>query len=197
MSSERILRSLDNRRLALRVRSLGRRRPSWCAFLSSRQALPPRAGRFWSHTDMCSCVELHSDLVAHWKIEYRPKRKLLMLIVEVIIGFGLGWVPGPSPVCFPSADTLVLTMFPFDCQASTIFRTWAALRWACSSRSSSSRSSTLPGRTNSSLSACGFSSSPSSSCSTSCSCATFTRAIRRRRVRGVGTCRAGLRLRTT
>ncbi|GAA5990644.1 hypothetical protein JCM10908_003168 [Rhodotorula pacifica] len=34
------------------------------------------------------------DLLAHWKIEYRPKRKLLMLVVEVIIGFGLGWVPG-------------------------------------------------------------------------------------------------------
>ncbi|GAA5867703.1 hypothetical protein JCM3774_003383 [Rhodotorula dairenensis] len=34
------------------------------------------------------------DLLAHWKIEYRPKRKLLMLVVEVIVGFGLGWVPG-------------------------------------------------------------------------------------------------------
>ncbi|BGP37358.1 hypothetical protein JCM10450v2_001267 [Rhodotorula kratochvilovae] len=34
------------------------------------------------------------DLLAHWKIEYRPKRKLLFLIVEIIIGIGLGWVPG-------------------------------------------------------------------------------------------------------
>ncbi|GAA5844877.1 hypothetical protein JCM9279_000028 [Rhodotorula babjevae] len=34
------------------------------------------------------------DLLAHWKIEYRPKRKLAFLIVEIIIGIGLGWVPG-------------------------------------------------------------------------------------------------------
>ncbi|KPV76893.1 uncharacterized protein RHOBADRAFT_12722 [Rhodotorula graminis WP1] len=34
------------------------------------------------------------DLLAHWKIEYRPKRKLLFLIVEIIVGIGLGWVPG-------------------------------------------------------------------------------------------------------
>ncbi|GJN88015.1 hypothetical protein Rhopal_000971-T1 [Rhodotorula paludigena] len=34
------------------------------------------------------------DLLAHWKIEYRPKRKLLFLVIELIIGFGLGWIPG-------------------------------------------------------------------------------------------------------
>ncbi|GAA5857319.1 hypothetical protein JCM8547_002218 [Rhodosporidiobolus lusitaniae] len=34
------------------------------------------------------------DLLAHWKIEYRPKRKLVYLIIEIIIGLGLGWVPG-------------------------------------------------------------------------------------------------------
>ncbi|BGP22228.1 hypothetical protein JCM10295v2_001107 [Rhodotorula toruloides] len=34
------------------------------------------------------------DLLAHWRIEYRPLRKLLFLIVEIIIGVGLGWVPG-------------------------------------------------------------------------------------------------------
>ncbi|GAA6047716.1 hypothetical protein JCM3770_001742 [Rhodotorula araucariae] len=34
------------------------------------------------------------DLLAHWKIEYRPKRKLMFLIIEIIIGIGLGWVPG-------------------------------------------------------------------------------------------------------
>lgn len=34
------------------------------------------------------------DLLAHWKIEYRPKRKLVYLLIEIIIGLGLGWVPG-------------------------------------------------------------------------------------------------------
>ncbi|GAA5884983.1 hypothetical protein JCM6882_007180 [Rhodosporidiobolus microsporus] len=34
------------------------------------------------------------DLLAHWKIEHRPKRTLLLLIVELIIGIGLGWIPG-------------------------------------------------------------------------------------------------------
>ncbi|BGO88928.1 hypothetical protein NBRC10512_005682 [Rhodotorula toruloides] len=34
------------------------------------------------------------DLLAHWKIEYRPLRKLLFLVVEIVIGLGLGWVPG-------------------------------------------------------------------------------------------------------
>ncbi|GAA5984147.1 hypothetical protein JCM11641_000329 [Rhodosporidiobolus odoratus] len=34
------------------------------------------------------------DLLTHWSIEYRPVRKLLLLIVELVIGFGLGWVPG-------------------------------------------------------------------------------------------------------
>lgn len=34
------------------------------------------------------------DLIAHWKIEYRPWRKLLFLTIELIVGFGLGWIPG-------------------------------------------------------------------------------------------------------
>ncbi|GAA6059626.1 hypothetical protein JCM10212_004129 [Sporobolomyces blumeae] len=34
------------------------------------------------------------DLLAHWKIEFQPKRKLFWLVVEIVIGFGLGWVPG-------------------------------------------------------------------------------------------------------
>ncbi|GAA5984829.1 hypothetical protein JCM5350_004251 [Sporobolomyces pararoseus] len=34
------------------------------------------------------------DLTAHWKIEYQPKRKLFWIIVEIVVGFGLGWVPG-------------------------------------------------------------------------------------------------------
>ncbi|GAA5901924.1 rhomboid family protein [Sporobolomyces salmoneus] len=34
------------------------------------------------------------DLAAHWKIEYQPKRKLFWIVVEIIVGFGLGWVPG-------------------------------------------------------------------------------------------------------
>ncbi|GAA6012588.1 hypothetical protein JCM10207_009049 [Rhodosporidiobolus poonsookiae] len=37
---------------------------------------------------------LFVDLLAHWKIEYQPKRKLLFLIIEMIIGIGLGWIPG-------------------------------------------------------------------------------------------------------
>jgi uncharacterized membrane protein len=35
-----------------------------------------------------------SDLLAHWKIEYRPKRKLFYLLIEIIVGLALGWVPG-------------------------------------------------------------------------------------------------------
>lgn len=34
------------------------------------------------------------DLVAHWSLEDRPKRKLFWLVVEMVIGFGLGYVPG-------------------------------------------------------------------------------------------------------
>ncbi|GAA6010864.1 hypothetical protein JCM11491_004572 [Sporobolomyces phaffii] len=34
------------------------------------------------------------DLAAHWKIEYQPKRKLFWILVEIVVGFGLGWVPG-------------------------------------------------------------------------------------------------------
>ncbi|GAA5871020.1 hypothetical protein JCM16303_001667 [Sporobolomyces ruberrimus] len=34
------------------------------------------------------------DLAAHWKIEYQPKRKLFWIVVEIVVGFGLGWVPG-------------------------------------------------------------------------------------------------------
>ncbi|GAB1517439.1 hypothetical protein RhiTH_000487 [Rhizoctonia solani] len=34
------------------------------------------------------------DLLAHWKIEYRPGRKLAMLCVDLIIGVALGFVPG-------------------------------------------------------------------------------------------------------
>ncbi|KAG8722777.1 hypothetical protein FRC08_010387 [Ceratobasidium sp. 394] len=34
------------------------------------------------------------DLLAHWKLEYRPWRKLMMLIVDLIIGVALGFVPG-------------------------------------------------------------------------------------------------------
>ncbi|KAJ1310202.1 hypothetical protein OPQ81_006945 [Rhizoctonia solani] len=34
------------------------------------------------------------DLLAHWKLEYRPGRKLAMLCVDLIIGVALGFVPG-------------------------------------------------------------------------------------------------------
>ncbi|GAA5924938.1 rhomboid family protein [Sporobolomyces koalae] len=34
------------------------------------------------------------DLVAHWKIVDQPKRKLFWIVVEIVVGFGLGWVPG-------------------------------------------------------------------------------------------------------
>jgi len=34
------------------------------------------------------------DLVAHWSIEYRPKRKLVFLLIELILGVALGYVPG-------------------------------------------------------------------------------------------------------
>ena len=81
-----------------------------CACPSSRQALSARARSFLPRTDIRQLVDLHSDLAAHWKIEYRPKRKLLMLIVEVIIGFGLGWVPGSFrnlPLIFLPQVTLV------------------------------------------------------------------------------------------
>ena len=36
----------------------------------------------------------YSDLLAHWSIEYRPVRKLIYLIIEIIVGLGLGLVPG-------------------------------------------------------------------------------------------------------
>ncbi|KAH7340452.1 hypothetical protein B0J17DRAFT_694232 [Rhizoctonia solani] len=34
------------------------------------------------------------DLIAHWKLEYRPGRKLAMLCIDLIIGVALGFVPG-------------------------------------------------------------------------------------------------------
>jgi len=34
------------------------------------------------------------DLLAHWRYKYRPGRQLLILIAELIIGIGLGYVPG-------------------------------------------------------------------------------------------------------
>ncbi|ORY90853.1 hypothetical protein BCR35DRAFT_274877 [Leucosporidium creatinivorum] len=34
------------------------------------------------------------DLLAHWEIEYRPVRKLIYLIIEIIVGLALGLVPG-------------------------------------------------------------------------------------------------------
>ncbi|KAM0751820.1 rhomboid-domain-containing protein [Meredithblackwellia eburnea MCA 4105] len=34
------------------------------------------------------------DLLAHWGIEYRPKRKLFYLILEIVVGLALGLVPG-------------------------------------------------------------------------------------------------------
>ncbi|KAL6310136.1 hypothetical protein BKA93DRAFT_814441 [Sparassis latifolia] len=33
------------------------------------------------------------DLLAHWKYQYRPVRKLMFMIVELIIGIGLGFIP--------------------------------------------------------------------------------------------------------
>lgn len=50
---------------------------------------------------MVRAAPCRRDLLAHWKIEYRPKRKLLFLIVEIIIGIGLGWVPGTPPSLLP------------------------------------------------------------------------------------------------
>lgn len=34
------------------------------------------------------------DLIAHWAIESHPKRKLAYLMLEIIVGLGLGLVPG-------------------------------------------------------------------------------------------------------
>ncbi|KAF8610650.1 rhomboid-domain-containing protein [Ceratobasidium sp. AG-I] len=34
------------------------------------------------------------DLLAHWKLEFKPWRKLVMLIIDLIIGVALGFVPG-------------------------------------------------------------------------------------------------------
>lgn len=48
-------------------------------------------------------LSLRRDLLAHWKIEYRPLRKLLFLVVEIVIGLGLGWVPGAFALSQDSA----------------------------------------------------------------------------------------------
>ncbi|KZT44542.1 rhomboid-domain-containing protein, partial [Sistotremastrum suecicum HHB10207 ss-3] len=34
------------------------------------------------------------DLFAHWKYKYRPVRQLVLLIIELIVGIGLGYIPG-------------------------------------------------------------------------------------------------------
>jgi len=34
------------------------------------------------------------DLLSHWKIEDKPVRKLITLIIELIIGVALGYIPG-------------------------------------------------------------------------------------------------------
>lgn len=41
-------------------------------------------------------AEIASDLAAHWKIEHQPKRKLFWILIEIVVGFALGWVPGES-----------------------------------------------------------------------------------------------------
>lgn len=33
------------------------------------------------------------DLLAHWSIELHPKKKLLFLVLEIVIGFGIGFIP--------------------------------------------------------------------------------------------------------
>jgi len=33
------------------------------------------------------------DLLAHWKYIYRPKRRLIVLIISLIIGIGIGFIP--------------------------------------------------------------------------------------------------------
>ncbi|KAF9507865.1 hypothetical protein BS47DRAFT_1303472 [Hydnum rufescens UP504] len=34
------------------------------------------------------------DLIAHWGLEYKPVRKLMFLIVDLIIGISIGFIPG-------------------------------------------------------------------------------------------------------
>ncbi|KAK2461986.1 hypothetical protein APHAL10511_006449 [Amanita phalloides] len=33
------------------------------------------------------------DLIAHWKLQYRPVRKLIFMTIELLIGFAIGFIP--------------------------------------------------------------------------------------------------------
>lgn len=44
------------------------------------------------------------DLISHWKLFPRPGRMFIALIAELILGFGLGFIPGiDSACCFPAS----------------------------------------------------------------------------------------------
>lgn len=45
-----------------------------------------------------------SDLLSHWKIEYRPVRKFVGLVIEIIVGLAIGLVPGEAKLILWSDD---------------------------------------------------------------------------------------------
>ncbi|GAA5949053.1 hypothetical protein JCM21900_003189 [Sporobolomyces salmonicolor] len=72
------------------------------------------------------------DLFAHWKIEYQPKRKLLFLVIEIIVGLALGWVPGVDNFAhlggFAMGLVVSLLLFPIVHPSRTHKRVFIALR---------------------------------------------------------------------
>ncbi|GAA5926763.1 hypothetical protein JCM1841_000634 [Sporobolomyces salmonicolor] len=72
------------------------------------------------------------DLFAHWKIEYQPKRKLLFLVIEIIVGLALGWVPGVDNFAhlggFAMGLVVSLLLFPIVHPSRIHKRVFIALR---------------------------------------------------------------------
>ncbi|KEP54380.1 rhomboid family protein [Rhizoctonia solani 123E] len=71
------------------------------------------------------------DLLAHWKLEYRPGRKLVMLCIDLIIGVALGFVPGVDNFAHLGGFLMgLLTAIVFYPVISTT-KTHKAVMWFC------------------------------------------------------------------
>ncbi|EJU01107.1 rhomboid-domain-containing protein [Dacryopinax primogenitus] len=71
------------------------------------------------------------DLLTHWNLEDRPGRSLIFLIIEFIIGFGLGYIPGVDNFAhlggFLMGLLTCIVLFP----VISVTRTHMIVVWVC------------------------------------------------------------------